>query len=93
MKISIARNNDTGQILVRLEAETFAEILLLGRWTGHIEAAGQQANYTVVETNDLDGNQHTGHNGAVIVFLPIERRRPGAPDPFAQGTPSKGNPL
>ena len=51
MQISIARNNDTGQILVRLEAETFAEILLLGRWTGHIEAAGQPANYTVVETN------------------------------------------
>lgn len=91
MQIELQRVQETGEMVVSIIAETYAEILLMGRWQGHVEAAGQRCSSRIIETTPA--SDAAVPRASVILTVPIADRRPAEPDGpggYTQAAPKPG---
>ena len=86
MKIQIGKIDGVGPMAVRLEAETFGEVTMCGRWLGHIEAAGHAAISVTVETAAADRSPRS----AAVLILPIAKAPPDGGGRTAELQPAPG---
>ena len=94
MQIELQRVQETSEMVISVIAETYAEILLMGRWQGHVEAAGQRCSSRIIETTLA--NDAAVPQASVILTMPIATRRPAEPDGpagYHNATPTPGAPL
>lgn len=93
MRIEMKRIVETSQMAIRLTAENFTEVLLMGRWQGHIEAAGGHATSQIIETTL--GNTAQIPQAAVTLTMPIANKPPddNPPDEYHDTYPTPGEAL